>query len=130
DCMAQYLKLGKKAIGGADFIVTQIGYDMLKYEEALLWVDTRVRPLPMVANVMPLSAVRARYIRKHHLAGVTITDSYLALLEAEERIFPDKGVGRALRRLALQILGLRHYGYAGVQLTGIHAPEKLAALEE
>lgn len=129
DAMAQYLKLGKKAAAGADFIVTQIGYDMLKYEEAVFWIDTRDYRLPVVANVMPLSATRARYIRKHQLAGVTVTDSYLALLEAEERLLPDKGAARVLRRLALQILGVRYYGYAGVQLTGIHAPEKLAALK-
>lgn len=129
DTMAQYLKLGKKVAAGVDFIITQIGYDMLKYEEAVFWIDTRNYRVPIVANVMPMSAVRARYIRKHQLAGVTVTDSYLGLLEAEERIFPDKGATRVLRRLALQILGLRYYGYAGVQLTGIHAPEKLAALK-
>ncbi len=128
DTMAQYLKLGKKVAAGVDFIITQIGYDMLKYEETLFWIDTRNYRVPIVANVMPMSAVRARYIRKHQLAGVTVTDSYLGLLEAEERIFPDKGATRVMRRLALQILGLRYYGYAGVQLTGVHAPEKLAAL--
>ncbi len=129
DAMAQYLKLGKKVVAGVNFIITQIGYDMLKYEEAVFWIDSRGYGVPVVANVMPMSAVRARYIRKHQLAGVTVTDSYLALLEAEERVLPDKGASRVLRRLALQILGLRYYGYAGVQLTGIHAPEKLSALQ-
>ena len=129
DAMAQYLKLGKKVAAGVNFIITQIGYDMLKYEEAVFWIDSRSYGVPVVANVMPMSATRARYIRKHQLAGVTVTDSYLALLEAEERMLPDKGASRVLRRLALQMLGLRYYGYAGVQLTGIHAPEKLSALQ-
>jgi methylenetetrahydrofolate reductase (NADPH) len=129
DAMAQYLKLGKKAGAGADFIITQIGFDMRKYEEALLWVDARDYRLPLVANVMPLSAQRARYIRAHQLAGVTVTDSFLALLEEEERMLADKGASRVLRRLALQILGTRYYGYAGVQLTGVHSVEKVAALQ-
>jgi methylenetetrahydrofolate reductase (NADH) len=41
EAMAQYLKLGKKVAAGADFIVTQIGFDINKYEEALFWMDTR-----------------------------------------------------------------------------------------
>lgn len=129
DAMAQYLKLGKKVGAGADFIITQIGFDMLKYEEAIFWVDTRNYRVPLVANVMPMPARRARYIRQHQLAGVTVTDSFLALIEAEERLMPDKGASRVLRRLALQILGVRYYGYAGVQITGIHSREKLAALQ-
>ena len=129
DAMAQYLKLGKKVGAGADFVITQIGWDMAKYEEALEWVRTRNYGVPLVANVMPVSAQRARYMRHHQLAGVTVTDSFLGLLEAEERIMADKGAARVLRRLALQIIGLRLMGYGGVQLTGIHAPEKLAALD-
>ncbi len=128
DAMAQYLKLGKKVKAGADCIITQIGFDMRKYEEALFWVDIRDYRVPLVANVMPMSAPRARYIRQHQLAGVTVTDSFLALLEAEERLLGDKGASRVLRRLALQIIGLRIYGYAGIQLTGVHSAEKLSAL--
>ncbi|MBA3507632.1 MAG: methylenetetrahydrofolate reductase C-terminal domain-containing protein [Betaproteobacteria bacterium] len=128
DAMAQYLKLGKKVGAGADFIITQIGFDMHKYEEALFWVGTRNYRVPLVANLLPMAAARARYLRAHQLAGVTITDSFLALLEAEERLMPDKGASRVLRRLALQILGVRFYGYSGVQLTGIHSVEKLSAL--
>lgn len=129
DAMSQYLKLGKKVGAGADFAITQIGFDMRKYEEALFWVGTRGYGVPLVANVMPMNARRARYIRHHQLPGVTVTNSFLALLEAEERALPERGDERVLRRLALQILGIRFYGYAGVQLTGIHAPERLAALQ-
>jgi len=128
DAMAQYLKLGKKVAAGADFIVTQIGFDMLKYEEALFWVNARAYRVPLIANVMPMTAARARYIRKHQLAGVTVTDSFLALLEAEERLLSDKGDSRVMRRLALQVIGLQQIGYAGVQLTGIHSAAKLTAL--
>lgn len=130
DAMAQYLKLGKKVAAGADLIVTQIGFDILKYEEAAFWVNARNYRVPLVANVMPMTAARARYIRRNQLAGVTVTDSFLALLEAEERMLSDKGASRVSRRLALQIIGLRQCGYAGVQLTGIHSPEKLAMLHE
>jgi methylenetetrahydrofolate reductase (NADPH) len=128
EAMAQYLKLGKKVAAGADFIVTQIGFDINKYEEALFWMDTRGYRVPMVANVMALSARRARFIRRHTLAGVTITDSYHRLLEEEERLMPERAKVRVTRRLALQILGLRMLGYSGVQLTAIHSVETLVTL--
>lgn len=126
--MAQYLKLGKKIAAGADVVFTQLGWDMRKYEELMYWVDSRHHGVPIVANVMSMSAARARYIRGHDLAGVTVTDSFMHLLEAEEKMFPDKGAARNIRRLALQMVGLKQFGFAGVQLTGISSPERLAAL--
>ncbi len=128
EAMAQYLKLGKKVAAGADFIVTQIGFDSNKFEEALFWIDTRGYRVPMVANVMALSARRARYIRRNPLAGVTITDSYHRLLDEEERLMPERAQARVTRRLALQILSLRMLGYSGVQLTAIHSLETLITL--
>jgi methylenetetrahydrofolate reductase (NADPH) len=128
EAMAQYLKLGKKITAGADFILTQIGFDINKYEEALFWMDTRGYRVPMVANIMALSARRARYIREHPLAGVTITESYQRLLEEEERLMPERASARVTRRLALQILGLRMLGYSGVQLTAIQSLETLVTL--
>lgn len=128
DCMAQYLKLGKKIRAGADCVITQIGLDMRKFEEAREWMAQRHYQVPVVANLMPVLARSARYMRKHQLAGVTITDSFLELLEVEEKLL-DKGVGRAMRRLALQIIGVRFMGYTGVQLTGIHTIKQLKTLE-
>ncbi|MGH8727921.1 MAG: methylenetetrahydrofolate reductase C-terminal domain-containing protein, partial [Burkholderiales bacterium] len=129
DAMAQYLKLGKKVGAGADFVITQIGFDMRKYEEALAWVEMRNYRVPLVANVMPMPPARARYIRHHQLAGVTVTDSVMALLEEEERVFADKGASRVMRRLALQIVGLKLFGYSGIQITGLHSIEKLSVLQ-
>lgn len=129
DAMAQYLKLGKKVAAGADFVITQIGYDPHKYAEAAYWVDSRNYGIPLIANVMPLTAARARYMRHHQLPGVTITDSLLALLETEERTLADRGRARVMRRLALQIVGVRLLGYSGVQITGLHSTEQFERLE-
>jgi methylenetetrahydrofolate reductase (NADH) len=129
DAMAQYLKLGKKVAAGANFGITQIGFDMRKYEELLRWTRHRGYNLPIVANVLPLSAARARYIRQHRLAGVTISDSLLALLESEERTTADQGLAGVINRLALQIIGVRFLGYAGVQITGLHSIERLTLLK-
>lgn len=129
ESMAQYLKLGKKVGAGANLVITQIGFDPDKYVEARNWVEQRGYRVPVVANVLLLPAARARHMRAQALPGVTITDSLLALLETESATLPDKGAARVLRRLALQIVGVRLAGYAGVQITGLHAPEKVAQLE-
>jgi len=128
EAMAQYLKLGKKIAAGTDFIITQIGFDIKKFEEALLWMDTRGYRVPMVANIMALSAARSRFIRKHQLAGVTISDSYHEFLQKEVELFPEQAQARVLRRTALLVLGLRMLGYSGVQLTAIHTVEQLMTL--
>lgn len=129
EAMAQYLKLGKKVGAGANLVITQIGFDAAKYAEAREWVTQRGYRVPMVANVLLLPVARAHYMRAHAIPGITITDSLLALLEAESTTLPDKGASRVLQRLALQIVNVRQAGYAGVQITGLHAPEKLAELE-
>ena len=129
EAMAQYLKLGKKVAAGADFAITQIGFDVDKYYEALQWVRGREYRIPLIANVMPLSARTARFVRKRVIPGITITDSLMELLEADEKYFDDRGQGRMWRRLALQIVGLERLGYAGVQLTGIHSDIQLSALD-
>lgn len=130
EAMAQYLKLGKKIRAGTDFIITQIGFDIKKFEEAVFWMDTRDYRVPMVANIMALTAARSRFIRKHQLAGVVITDSYHEFLQKEEELFPQQATARVLRRTALLILGLRMLGFSGVQLTAIHTVDQLMTLHK
>ena len=130
EAMAQYLKLGKKIRAGTDFVITQIGFDIKKFEEALFWMDTRDYRVPMVANIMALTAARSRFIHKHQLAGVVITDSYHEFLQKEAELFPQQATARVLRRTALLILGLRMLGFSGVQLTAIHTVDQLMTLHK
>ena len=127
ELMNQYLKMAKKALAGADCFITQIGWDMLKCKELMAYRHRRGLTTPVMAGVMVLTAARGRYIRANRLAGITVTDALQAHLEEESKQ-PDKGVGAAYRRLALQIVGLKHLGFAGFQLTGIHQFDKLNRL--
>ena len=129
DGMAQYLKLGKKVRAGANCVITQIGFDARKYSEAAAWISGRALNVPIVANVLLLTAARARHMRAYSLPGITITDSLMRLLEDDARVSSEHATSRALRRLALQIVGVELAGFAGVQITGLHAPEKVEALE-
>ncbi|MFO7902771.1 methylenetetrahydrofolate reductase C-terminal domain-containing protein [Thioalkalivibrio sp.] len=130
DCLGQYLKLGKKVAAGADLAVTQIGWDPSKHLEALAWVGARPYDLPLMANLMPLTARRARHIRHHRLPGVVVPDSLIALLEDDESRLPDQAAARVYQRLALQVVLLKRAGYAGIQLTAVDTPAALTRLRE
>jgi methylenetetrahydrofolate reductase (NADPH) len=127
EAMSQYLKMAKKERAGADAFITQVGWDMLKLKELTAYRRRRGLTAPVMVGVMLLTAARARYIRSHALAGIVISDGLMAKLE-EEAKQPDKGIGAAYRRLALQIVGIKRLGFAGFQLTGLHAFDKLDAL--
>lgn len=127
ESMNQYLKMAKKERAGARCFITQVGWDMLKMKELAAYRRTRGFDAPVMMGMMLLTVARARYIRHHKLAGITITDSLQARLE-QEATLPDKGVAVAYRRLALQIVGLKRLGFAGFQLTGMHAYDKLDKL--
>jgi methylenetetrahydrofolate reductase (NADPH) len=127
ELMNQYLKMAKKERAGADCFITQVGWDMLKLKELMTYRARRGLGAPVMAGVMLLTVARARYIRAHRLAGITVTDELQARLE-QEAARPDRGVGAAYRRLALQIVGARRLGLHGFQLTGLHQFDKLDRL--
>lgn len=127
--MSQYLKLGKKVRAGSNCIITQIGFDPAKYAEAATWIAQREIHVPIVANVLLLTAARARHMRRQQLPGITVTDSLMEFLEREAARSAERAAQGVLRRLALQIVGVKLAGYAGVQITGLHAPDKVEALE-
>lgn len=124
---AQYFKAEKKLAAGADFLTLQLGFDARKHHEALLWMQRQPNPKPLLACLMSLTHGRASMLE--HVAGVTVTPSMLAMLEAEAAVSKSHAQARSVERLALQVIGVKLMGYAGVHLSGIHAEEQLLALE-
>ncbi len=124
---AQYFKAQKKLAAGADFLILQLGFDMAKYREAMAWMQAQPTPRPMLACIMGLTHGRAKLLEQ--VAGVTVSPSMRALVAAEEAVSKAHAQARAVSRLALQIIGLRLLGYAGINLSGVHELEQLLALE-
>lgn len=123
----QYLKMAKKERAGADAFITQIGWDMLKLKELVAWRERRGLRAPTLAGLLLLTPARARHLRTIALPGVVVTES-LAGRVARDASANDRGIGAALHRLALQIVGARRLGCRGVQLTGLHHADRLARL--
>jgi methylenetetrahydrofolate reductase (NADPH) len=114
----QYLKMGKKHRAGADYLITQVGWDVRKLADLRRYRAERGLAQPVVAGLMLLPPGAARYLHEGHVPGVVVTDDLLALVESEARA-PDRGAARRFERLALQIVGAELMGYAGAQLSGL-----------
>ncbi|MGJ7547252.1 methylenetetrahydrofolate reductase C-terminal domain-containing protein [Pseudomonas alloputida] len=125
---AQYFKAEKKLAAGADFLTLQLGFDASKHQEAMHWMQRQASPKPMLACLMSLTHGRATMLE--HVAGVTVSPSMCDLLEAESKVSKAFAQARSVDRLALQIIGVKLMGYAGVHLSGIHELKQLLALEE
>jgi len=123
---AQYLKLHKKIKAGADFIITQLGYDIDALKQAKAFLTQHDYAQKILACVMPLSLARAKFMLKHKVAGIVITPYMLKVLEDEKLAGLSE---RVYLRCALQILICKQLGFAGVDLSACHKPEEQALLE-
>ncbi len=117
EVMPQYFKLAQKVSNGADFIISQIGYDARKQDELLRYMRLYRIDVPVIANVFVLSAGVARYFHGGHIPGVEVTDRLLALCEQQAQS-PDKGKAFFLELAAQQCAIARGLGYRGAYLGG------------
>ena len=123
---AQYLKLQKKLKAGADFIVTQVGYDMDALKQAKAFLKNHYYVQKILACIMPLGFARASFIVKHQIAGIVITPHMLKVLADEKQTGITENV---YKRCALQILMCQHIGFAGIHLSACHKPDEQMLIE-
>ena len=90
DQIPQYLKLERKVRAGAEYAVTQVGFDMRKLGELVRYAEDRELPVRLVANFFLLTRGAARVFASGEVPGIQLPP---ALLEAAERqgASPDKG---------------------------------------
>ncbi|MFA5322757.1 MAG: methylenetetrahydrofolate reductase, partial [Smithella sp.] len=115
--MAQYYKLKKKIAAGAQFIVTQLGYDARKFHEVLLFMKQNGFNIPLVGNIYILPFGAARMMNRNDLPGSVVTDELLARID-QERNNPDKGESARILRAARLYAILKGMGYSGVHIGG------------
>jgi methylenetetrahydrofolate reductase (NADPH) len=115
--MLQYYKLKKKIDAGAQFIVTQLGYDVRKFHEILLFMKQSGFNLPLMGNIYILPYGAAKMMNHNELPGSVVTDKLLAEID-RERNDPDKGEGARILRAARMYAILKGMGYSGVHIGG------------
>jgi methylenetetrahydrofolate reductase (NADPH) len=117
DLIPQYLKLALKARSGADYAITQVGYDARRGDQLLRWMRREGIDLPVVANAYILAAPVARAFNAGKVPGCVVTDDLLALVESAAT-GPDKGRAFFLEFAAKQLVVARGMGFRGIYLSG------------
>jgi methylenetetrahydrofolate reductase (NADPH) len=124
DCAYQYLKLEKKIAAGADFAITQLGYDSRKLRELKRYLDERGLKTPVFGNVYVLPPKAAEKFSKGEPPGCWVSKELLARIQEEAKA-EDKGMAARLERAARMVAIVRGLGYAGAYLGGIDNAERI-----
>jgi methylenetetrahydrofolate reductase (NADPH) len=117
ELMGQYYKLKKKIEAGAKFVVTQVGYDVRKWHELLMWEKINGYKTPLLANIYILPYGAGKIMNANHIPGCVVTDKLLAQLN-EERNAKDKGKTARLNRAAEMYAIAKGMGFRGAHIGG------------
>jgi methylenetetrahydrofolate reductase (NADPH) len=124
DCAYQYLKLEKKFAAGADYAVTQLGYDARKFRELRSYLDERGIRKPVLGSVYVLAPKAAEKMSKGEPPGCWVAPELLEKIREEAKA-PDKGAAARLERAARMVAIVRGLGYAGAYLGGDHQADHI-----
>ena len=118
-------KLIKKFNCGAEFAVTQAGFDMAQLDAMRRYLTWRGYHQPLIARLMLLTPQRVEKIIANALPGITISQDFLMMLEKELRFSASQFEAAQYRRLELQAAGCKLLGYSGIQILGADTPSKM-----
>ena len=125
DCAYQYLKLEKKIAAGADYAITQLGYDSKKFRELKRYLDERGLRTPVFGNVYVLPLGAAKKFNKGEPPGCWASNELVQKIRAEVEAATDKGMAARLERAARMVAILRGLGYAGAYIGGDHQADRI-----
>lgn len=119
ESFAQYAKLCRKAKAGAQYVITQLGYDARKFRELIRMQGLMGLSLPVLGSVYVLTPKVAMLMNQGKIPGAVVPD---ALLKMVQREWSDPAAGRAagLERAARLAAVLKGLGYRGIHIGGIH----------
>ncbi len=115
--MQQYYKMEKKIACGAEFLITQVGWDWRKSLELFTYLKELEEvgvAIPVIGNVYLLSTLTPapRLMHDGKLPGCFVSDGLLARIQSER-------IDDHLERAAQQVAMYRGLGAAGVDLGGV-----------
>ncbi|HUU28790.1 MAG TPA: methylenetetrahydrofolate reductase C-terminal domain-containing protein [archaeon] len=117
ELLGQYIKLEKKIKNGARFIITQVGYDMLKFDELLRYMRLSGLDTPVLGNVYVLHRIVSRLMNQNQVPGCVVTDELLEFVNTQAKA-EDKGKAAFREFAAKQVAVLRGLGYRGAHIGG------------
>jgi len=112
--MQQDFKMEKKIACGAQFFITQVGWDWKKSVELFRYLSENGYNIPIIGNVYFLSSITSapRLMHDVKLTGCYVSDELLAKVYSEK-------VDDHIERAAQQVAMYRAFGAAGVDIGGI-----------
>ena len=121
--MQQYYKMEKKIACGAEFLITQVGWDWRKSLELFTYLKEVGVNIPVIGNVYMLSTLTPapRLMHDIKLPGCFVSDELLAKVQSER-------VDDHLERAAQQVAMYKAMGAAGVDIGGVHDFEMFARI--
>jgi methylenetetrahydrofolate reductase (NADPH) len=117
ELVMQYYKLHRKVAAGADFVITQLGYDARKFHELLQYMKQNQLNIPVLGNVFIPSLKVVELMHEGKLPGCLIPDSLYEQIRWEART-ADKGRKARLVRAAKLLAVLKGLGYDGAHIGG------------
>jgi len=139
DTWGQYLKMWKKWRAGASYFITQLGYDVKKFQELKLYMNRAgMADVPVLGTVFYLTPSILKVLNRVHVAGVVIPDDVRQKYYG--RLLPKKEKSRqrkmgftelaetqrefSLRQAALLVdILVRGFDYRGIDLAGVEELE-------
>jgi len=117
ELVTQYLKLAMKVRAGAQWAITQIGYDSRKLDELARYVRSNNLNVPLIGSVFILTAPAGRFFNRWGIPGVWVSDELRDIANEQAR---SKDRGRAFfsELAAKQIAILKGLGYRGAYISG------------
>ena len=121
--MQQYYKMEKKIASGAEFFITQMGWDWRKSQELFGYMRENGLDVPVIGNVYLLSNITPapRLMHDLKLPGCFVSDELLARVQSE-------GVDEHIERAAQQVAMYRAMGAAGVDIGGVEQFDMFAGI--
>ena len=129
ELMPQYFKLARKIHCGAQWVISQLGYDMRKFYEIKLFMQWAQVQAPVIGNVYVLNKTVAGLFNKNKIPGCVVSDKLLALAEkyaARARQRPEL-FQRTRRKTAC---GVQRAGLPGGYLGGLGKAESFSKIIE
>lgn len=117
EVMGQYYKINKKIMAGADFAITQVGYDARKLHEFRLWLKNYGNNIPALGGIYVLSYPVAKAMYENNIPGCVVTRKLLEQI-ARDSESPDKGKAARLERAAKMYAIVKGIGYQGAYISG------------
>lgn len=131
ELVMQYFKLHRKIAAGADYIITQVGFDVRKFHELLLYMRQNGIDIPVLGNVFVPNLTVTELMYKGVIPGCVIPDSLYHQIRAEAKD-QDKGKKARLIRAARLLAVLKGMGYDGAHIggPGLRADDIMFVLDE